>query len=58
MEYKETKVKGVYIIEPKVYADQRGYFMETWSTRNFEQLGLDYDFVQDNQSFTCGRKSM
>ena len=52
----ETKLPGVYIIEPDVHGDQRGYFMETWSTRNFEELGLKYDFVQDNQSFTAQTK--
>ena len=49
----ETKLEGVYIIEPQVFGDQRGYFMETWSTRNFEEMGLHYDFVQDNQSFSA-----
>ena len=49
----ETKLEGVYIIEPQVFGDQRGYFMETWSTRNFEEMGLQYDFVQDNQSFSA-----
>ena len=49
----KTKLEGVVIIEPQVFGDQRGYFMETWSTRNFEQLGLHYDFVQDNQSFSA-----
>jgi len=48
-----TKLEGVWIIEPQVFGDQRGYFMETWSTRNFRELGLDYDFVQDNQSFSA-----
>ena len=48
----ETKLPGVYIIEPQVFGDQRGYFMETWSTRNFEEMGLNYNFVQDNQSFS------
>ena len=48
----DTKLPGVYIIEPQVFGDQRGYFMETWSTRNFEEMGLHYDFVQDNQSFS------
>ena len=47
-----TKLEGVYIIEPQIFGDQRGYFMETWSTRNFEQIGLNYNFVQDNQSFS------
>ena len=49
----ETSLEGVYIIELQVFGDQRGYFMETWSTRNFEQLGLRYDFVQDNQSYSA-----
>ena len=49
----ETKLEGVYIIEPQVFGDARGYFMETWSTRNFEELGLHCDFVQDNQSYTA-----
>ena len=48
-----TKLEGVYIIEPEVHGDARGYFMEVWSTRNFEELGLRYDFVQDNQSFSA-----
>ena len=48
-----TKLEGVFIIEPQVFGDSRGYFMETWSTRNFEELGLHYDFVQDNQSYSA-----
>ena len=48
-----TKLEGVYIIEPEVRGDKRGYFMEIWSTRNFEEMGLKYDFVQDNQSFSA-----
>ena len=48
----ETELPGVYIIEPQVFGDPRGYFMETWSTRNFEEMGLNYNFVQDNQSFS------
>lgn len=53
MKKTETKLKGVYVIEPQVFGDARGYFMETWSTRNFEELGLKYDFVQDNQSYSA-----
>ena len=51
----ETALPGVYAIEPQVFGDARGYFMETWSTRNFEELGLRYDFVQDNQSYSAQR---
>lgn len=53
MEKIATRLEGVYLIVPQVHGDQRGYFMETWSTRNFEALGLQYDFVQDNQSFSA-----
>ena len=49
----ETNLPGVFIIEPQVYGDHRGWFMETWSAGKFEELGLHYDFVQDNQSFTA-----
>lgn len=46
----ETSIEGVYIIEPTVFGDERGYFMETYSKPDFEEIGLKYDFVQDNQS--------
>ena len=46
----ETSIDGVYIIEPTVFGDNRGYFMETYSKKDFEEIGLNYDFVQDNQS--------
>ncbi len=46
----ETSIEGVYIIEPKKYGDNRGYFMETYKKTDFDEAGLVYDFVQDNQS--------
>ena len=46
----ETSIDGVCIIEPSVFGDSRGYFMETYSKAEFEEIGLYYDFVQDNQS--------
>ena len=48
--FTETKIKGVYIIEVKAYGDNRGYFMETYKESDFAKAGLDYKFVQDNQS--------
>lgn len=45
-----TEIEGVYIIEPKVFGDDRGYFMETYSEKDFRDAGLNYVFVQDNQS--------
>lgn len=48
----KTDVLDVYILEPKVFGDNRGWFMESWSKRKMEEAGLFYDFVQDNQSFS------
>ena len=45
-----TKIKGVYVIDVKTYGDSRGYFMETYKESDFRAAGLDYTFVQDNQS--------
>jgi dTDP-4-dehydrorhamnose 3,5-epimerase len=45
-------IKGLYIIEPQVFGDARGYFMETYSQRDMENAGLDMVFVQDNQSMS------
>ena len=46
----ETEIKGVYIIEPKVFGDSRGYFFESFSQREFESVIGPITFVQDNQS--------
>lgn len=48
--FTETKIKGVYIIDVKTYGDHRGYFMETYKEDDFTAAGLNYRFVQDNQS--------
>jgi len=53
MEKIATTLPGVYIIEPKVFGDHRGYFMETYSTKVFEEMGITNDFVQDNQSYSA-----
>ena len=50
MKVKETPLPGVFIIEPAVYGDNRGFFMESHSRRTFAALGLDRDWVQDNHS--------
>ena len=50
MEITKTKLEGVVIIEPAVFGDKRGFFMESWSKRAFAEAGLDYDFVHDNHS--------
>ena len=48
--FEKTKIDGVFIIIPKVFGDERGYFMETYSEKDFKEAGLNYTFVQDNQS--------
>ena len=50
MNFSKTAIDGVYIIEPRVFADARGYFFESYNRAAFEEAGLHYDFVQDNQS--------
>ncbi|MDQ0231436.1 dTDP-4-dehydrorhamnose 3,5-epimerase [Metabacillus malikii] len=48
----KTKLDGVLILEPSVFGDNRGYFMESYNQELFEKNGLKYDFVQDNQSLS------
>ena len=45
-------IPGLLIIEPKVFGDARGFFVETWNRRRYGEAGLDVDFVQDNVSFS------
>ncbi len=46
----DTEIDDVCIIEPTVFGDNRGYFMETYSKKDFEEIGIKEEFVQDNQS--------
>lgn len=50
MKITKTKLEGVVIIEPDVFGDNRGFFMESWNKKKMSELGLEYDFVQDNHS--------
>lgn len=50
MKVTKTKLDGVVILEPQVFGDNRGFFMESWNKRKMEEAGLFYDFVQDNHS--------
>ncbi|MBR1889242.1 MAG: dTDP-4-dehydrorhamnose 3,5-epimerase [Alloprevotella sp.] len=51
MKFLKTEIEGVWICEPKVYADARGYFVETWREAEFnQQIGSPVKFIQDNQS--------
>ncbi|TMV53056.1 dTDP-4-dehydrorhamnose 3,5-epimerase [Paenibacillus mesophilus] len=49
----ETKLPGVFLLEPVVHGDHRGFFMESYTRSKLEQIGLTYDFVQDNQSLSA-----
>lgn len=50
MEFKQTEIEGVYVIEPRVFNDARGYFFEAWKREEFEQHIGHVDFIQDNES--------
>jgi dTDP-4-dehydrorhamnose 3,5-epimerase len=50
MKFVETSLPGVIRIEPEIFKDQRGFFMETWQARRFHEAGIDAHFVQDNFS--------
>ena len=49
----ETEIQGVFIIEPKVFGDSRGYFFESFSKKEFESRIGPVEFVQDNESKSC-----
>ena len=50
MKFLRTPIEGVVLIEPQVFGDNRGFFLETWQTAKFNAAGIDAKFVQDNQS--------
>jgi dTDP-4-dehydrorhamnose 3,5-epimerase len=50
MKFETTHLEGVYLLQPQVFGDQRGFFLETWNETTFRDAGLDLDFVQDNHS--------
>ena len=58
MQVTKTALDGVLILEPKVFGDARGWFMETWSARKFMAAGLNFEFVQDNQSYSAQRGTL
>ena len=53
MEVVQTPIAGVLLIKPKVWGDQRGYFVETWQQQRYEAAGIDMPFVQDNHSMSA-----
>jgi dTDP-4-dehydrorhamnose 3,5-epimerase len=45
-------IEGLIVIEPDVFGDSRGFFLESWNRKKYAQIGIDVDFVQDNMSFS------
>lgn len=52
MKFIKTKIEDVFIVEPTIWKDERGYFYESYSQRTFEEAGIQINFVQDNQSLS------
>ncbi len=52
MNVKTTPIEGLLVIEPQVFNDARGYFYESYNKQKFAEAGIDYEFIQDNQSLS------
>ena len=52
MHINKTPLDGLLEIQPKIFGDNRGYFLETWQKERYEKVGIHYEFVQDNRSFS------
>lgn len=52
MTFKETSIPGLILVEPKVFRDDRGYFLESFNRKTFSEAGINAEFVQDNQSLS------
>jgi dTDP-4-dehydrorhamnose 3,5-epimerase len=52
MEIIKTPLEGLLVIKPRIFGDDRGHFFESWSKQSFDEVGLDLNFVQDNQSLS------
>ncbi|TFB14182.1 dTDP-4-dehydrorhamnose 3,5-epimerase [Filobacillus milosensis] len=58
MNIKETDLEGVYLIEPKVFGDHRGWFTESYNKVNLIKEGIEIDFIQDNHSFSANKGTL
>lgn len=58
MKVSQTNLPGVLVIEPSVFGDHRGWFMETYSSSKFHEAGINLEFVQDNQSFSATKGTL
>ena len=53
MKFETTPLEGVYLLKPRVFGDERGFFLESWNATTFANEGFDLKFVQDNHSRSC-----
>ncbi len=58
MKITKTAIEGLLIVEPQVFGDYRGWFMETWTERKMEEAGIHIGFVQDNQSYSAQKGTL
>lgn len=58
MNVTETKLQGVYIVEPQVFGDARGWFTESWSEKKLAEAGIRANFVQDNHSYSAQKGTL
>lgn len=58
MKLNKTEINGVFEVEPQVFGDNRGWFCETYSKKEFEKVGIKADFVQDNRSFSAKKGTL
>lgn len=58
MNFIQTKLPGVIVVEPKVFGDHRGWFMESYSKKHFQDAGINIEFIQDNQSFSATKGTL
>ena len=58
MKAEKTQVDGAIVIEPDVFGDNRGWFMESYSKRKLAEVGIDVDFIQDNRSFSAAKGTL
>jgi len=58
MDITKTKIDDVFILEPRVFGDHRGWFTETYSKTKFQELGIEIEFVQDNHSMSAQKGTL
>ena len=58
MDVEKTRIEGAIVLTPKVFGDNRGWFMESYSKRTLAEVGITDDFIQDNRSFSAEKGTL